>query len=220
MALASLADRLPPWAQDRLAGSGARTALVALVAVAVLAVGGVELMRAHGGSSPYPAAAAPAYPVTAGATPTALAGAPDQGSGSIVVDVSGRVRKPGLVTLPSGARVADAIGAAGGPTRPRDIRTVDLAAKVGDGQLLLVGESGTASAATGSTTGSTTAGPVDLSSATLDQLETIPGVGPVTAQKIIDFRSAHNGFSSVSQLQQVPGIGPAKYAEISPLVIS
>jgi competence protein ComEA len=139
---------------------------------------------------------------------------------SIVVDVGGRVRKPGLVTLPAGARVADAIDAAGGPLHPRELDRIDLAQRVADGQLLLVGvapATADPNAATGSSTSGPT-GPISLSAASIDVLETLPGVGPVTAQKIIDWRSAHGGFSSVEQLQQVPGIGPAHYAEISPLV--
>jgi competence protein ComEA len=143
-----------------------------------------------------------------------------EASGSIVVDVGGKVRKPGLVTLPTGARVADAITAAGGPLRSTELDRVDLAARVTDGQLLLVGVKGAAAApgttAAGDSTGSPA--PISLSDATVEQLETLPGVGPVTAQKIVDWRTAHGGFTSVSQLQQIPGIGPAHYSEISPLV--
>jgi competence protein ComEA len=146
-------------------------------------------------------------------------------SSSIVVDVGGRVRKPGLVTLPAGARVADALAAAGGPLRHKDIATLDLAARVSDGQLLLIGATSAPTGtdqADGSSTDSSADGstsPVSLSTATIDELETLPGVGPVTAQKIIDWRTAHNGFASVASLQEVPGIGPAKYAELSPLVV-
>jgi competence protein ComEA len=149
-------------------------------------------------------------------------------AGSIVVDVGGRVRKPGLVTLPAGARVADAIAAAGGPLHHREVATIDLAARVSDGQLLLVGVSNPGSGDAGtkgasdpggsSLPGAGATGSVGLNAATLEQLETLPGVGPVTAQKIIDWRTANNGFTDISQLQQVPGIGPAKYAELSPLV--
>src|SRR4051794_3002215 len=118
---------------------------------------------------------------------------------SIVVDVGGRVRRPGLVTVPVGSRVADALRAAGGALRPRDLLTLNLAAKVADGQLLLVGvpASGVAGAgAPGTTGGASTgpAGPVDLNSATAEQLDTLPGIGPILAQHILDWRTAHGGF--------------------------
>jgi competence protein ComEA len=139
------------------------------------------------------------------------AGAVDDGS-SIVVDVAGKVRHSGLVTLPVGARVADAIKAAGGAVRQRDLDEVDLAQRVTDGELLTVGPRHGRHASGASSK------LVDLSTASMTKLETLPGVGPVTAQKIVDWRTAHGGFTSVSELQQVSGIGPAHYAELSPLV--
>ena len=160
--------------------------------------------EASSGSSPDPYASALSSAVT---DPT-----------SIVVDVGGRVRKPGLVTLPQGARVADAIDAAGGPVHRRELVRVDLAARVSDGQLLLVGVGSVPAGGADGSAPSASPSPVPLNSASLDELETLPGVGPVTAQKIIDWRTAHGGFTSVEQLQQVSGIGPARYAELSPLV--
>jgi competence protein ComEA len=176
-----------------------------------------------GSTSPDPSASVGSN----GSAPAAGAGAASTASDSIVVDVGGRVRRPGLVTLPPGSRVADAIAAAGGALRRKDIATTDLAAKVGDGQLLLIGKPATSGAVAApdagsgggsSTDGSGSSAPVSLSSADLTTLETLPGVGPVTAQKIIDWRTAHNGFTSIEQLQQVPGIGPAHYAEVKALV--
>lgn len=122
--------------------------------------------------------------------------------------------------MPAGARVADAIAAAGGPLRHRELATTNLAARVTDGQLLTVGTKQAAAPSAPTTDASSTStGPsVDLNSATLEELETLPGVGPVTGQKIIDWRTAHSGFTSIEQLQQVSGIGPATYAELSPLV--
>jgi competence protein ComEA len=206
----ALAERLPPSLATRVEQASNRAVVTALaVLLTAIVVIGVKLHGHHStsygdyGGSSYGDTAATSAP----ADPTA------DGS-SIVVDVGGRVRHPGLVTLPTGARVADAIRAAGGPLRRRELARIDLAARVVDGQLLMVGVS---PASTGGA-GSGTAAPVSLSTASLDELETLPGVGPVTAQKIIDWRTAHGGFSSVSQLQQVSGIGPARYAQLSPLV--
>ena len=153
--------------------------------------------------APLPAPAAAALP-----TPTPA---------GIVVDVGGRVRRPGLVTLPLGSRVADAVKAAGGALRARDLMQVNLAAKVADGQLLLIGlpdgaGSDPAAAASG------TAGPVNLNSATIDQLDALPGIGPVLAQRILDWRSANGGFTTVRDLDQVSGIGDAIFSELEPLV--
>jgi competence protein ComEA len=237
-------DRLPLWAHGRVdrVSRGTVLPVVGLVLVALLGVFVVVHHRsaaaaAYAGSS-WPGSSAPeastqssssaAAGSAAPTSPTATGATTDSAaSGSIVVDVGGRVRRPGLVTLPPGARVADAIAAAGGALRHRDVATTDLAAKVGDGQLLLIGTTGAASASSpaggtsaGSTAGGATeaAAPVSLSSADLTTLETLPGVGPVTAQKILDWRTAHNGFTSIEQLQQVPGIGPAHYAAIQALV--
>jgi competence protein ComEA len=224
IALDWLRDRLPLATHDVLDRLGLGRALAA---VALLIIAGVVLvsMHHHSGSgragSTYPSTSRLSSGSTPGPDPYASA-LPSSVADpvSIVVDVGGRVRKPGLVTLPQGARVADAIAAAGGPLRHRELARIDLAARVTDGQLLLVGvKDPTASgvAAPGGSSDSPPA-PLDLDSATIDQLETLPGVGPVTAQKILDWRTAHGGFTSVDQLQQVPGIGPARYAELSPLV--
>ena len=194
--------------------------------VAVLIVG-MFLMHRQPASSTALASTPPTatgdLPVSSGSSGSTDASATDGAAGdgagdtgSIVVDVGGHVRHPGLVTLPPGSRVADALAAAGGPLAASDIASLDLAAKVSDGELLLVGVPGAPTGGTGSDGGST--GPVDLNSATVGELDALPGVGPVLAQHIVDFRTAHDGFSSVSQLQQVPGIGPAKFAELKDLV--
>jgi competence protein ComEA len=232
-----VADRLPLWAHG-LTGRVSRGTVLTVIALAVaLVVGAFVVVHHRSAGSPayagssWPGSSSP-DPSTAGAsstsaTSTDAASAASASSDSIVVDVGGRVRRPGLVTLPPGSRVADAIAAAGGALRRKDIATTDLAAKVGDGQLLLIGTSasggsgGSAGATSGggsSTDGSGASAPVSLSSADLTTLETLPGVGPVTAQKIIDWRTAHNGFTSIEQLQQVPGIGPSHYAEVKALV--
>jgi competence protein ComEA len=140
----------------------------------------------------------------------------------LVVDVAGRVRRPGLYRLPEGSRVDDAITAAGGPLRGVDLSSLNLAAKVADGQQILVGRPATglvgAVPAGGADVTSQSTAPVSLNSATLDQLEALPGVGPVLAQKIIDWRTANGGFTSIGQLTQVSGIGDVTFAEIQPLV--
>jgi competence protein ComEA len=200
--------RLPEWAAiriERMSGPGFASAIAALV-VLLVAVGiGIHHHRSQSTFSSY---SAPADDSPASDAPAA---AGDDGS-SIVIDVAGKVRHPGLVTLPLGARVADAVKAAGGALRHRDLARVDLAQRVTDGELLTIGRR----RGRGATGGGHQL--VDLSTASLTKLETLPGVGPVTAQKIVTWRSAHGGFTSVSELQQVSGIGPARYAELSPLV--
>src|SRR5690349_21643931 len=135
-----------------------------VVGLGVLVLSGYLLSRHHAAAAPQ-GDNAPA-PVTTAVTPSAA---------TIVVDVGGRVRHPGLVTLPVGARVADAIDAAGGALRPADIATIDLAAHVTDGQLLLIGVPG--EAAVGGATAGGSSGPVDLNTATVEQLDALPGVG-------------------------------------------
>jgi competence protein ComEA len=178
----------------------------AVVVVVALALAGRMLLRPTHASVPPPLrpahAAAPAKPTT------------------LYVDVVGAVRRPGLYRVRSGARVADAVAHAGGPTRKADLQLVNLAALVADGEQVVVprrGAGGAATAAAGAP-GSAPTGPVHLNGATLEQLDGLPGVGPVTAQKIIDYRTQHGGFGSVDELDAVPGIGPARLADLRPLV--
>jgi competence protein ComEA len=133
-----------------------------------------------------------------------------------VVDVSGAVRRPGVYRLPPGARVQDALRRAGGARHGADLQAVNLAAKVADGVQIVIprrGGSGS-SAPAGPTAAGAPAGPVNLNTATAEQLDTLDGVGPATAAKILAFRQQHGGFSSVSQLDQIPGIGPKKLAAL------
>ena len=130
-------------------------------------------------------------------------------AGEVVVAVAGRVRKPGLVRLPPGARVADAVEAAGGALPDADLSTLNLARKVTDGELITVGIPG--ATASGSAGGG---GLVNLNTATLEQLQTLPGVGPVLAQRILDYRTQQGGFRSVADLRKVTGIGDAKYNDL------
>ena len=131
--------------------------------------------------------------------------------------VVGAVRRAGLVRLSEGARVADALERAGGPTRRADLTAVNLAAPVADGQQIVVplrvtGAAGAAGAATGAPAR------VSLASATLEQLDELPGIGPVTAQKILDWRQAHGPLRSVDDLDAIPGIGPARVEQLRDLV--
>jgi len=138
----------------------------------------------------------------------------------VVVDVAGDVRRPGLHSVPAGSRVEDAIVAAGGATRKAQLDAVNLAAPVADGEQIVVPGSGAGGvAAASSPAGSSPSAPLDLNSATLEQLEALPGIGPVTAQKILDYRQQHGAFHAVSELEGVPGIGPAHVAQLKGLVI-
>jgi competence protein ComEA len=143
-------------------------------------------------------------------------------SSRVVVDVVGAVRRPGLYRLAQGSRIADAVARAGGATRKADLAQVNLAAPLADGEQVIVPRRGAAPAAASSggaaAPGAPTA-PVQLSTATLEQLDTLPGVGPVTAQKILDYREKHGAFSSVDELDAVPGIGPKRLEQLRELVV-
>jgi len=190
---------MPELSQDR------RRLLVAgVVAVVALALGGRVLLRPHTASVPPPIRVAR----SASGTKTAR----------LYVDVVGAVRRPGLYRLPSDARVADAVQRAGGPVRKADLELINLAALVADGEQVVVPRRGAAAGATSGGGSAPSSGPVHLNSATLEQLDALPGVGPVTAQKIIDYRTRHGGFGSVDELDAVSGIGPARLADLRPLV--
>jgi len=133
--------------------------------------------------------------------------------GDLVVDVTGAVRRPGVYRMPAGSRVNDAVLRAGGPEPRAELEAVNLAARLADGQQVVVPERlpGGAAAAT---TGATEDGPISLGTATVEQLEEIDGIGPVTAGDIVKFRDEHGGLSSIEQLDQVPGIGPATMAAL------
>ena len=167
----------------------------AAVLVVLLVLAGRTLLRSGHSAMPPPVrVAAPAR-----TAPVA----------KLYVDVVGAVRRPGLYRVSEGARVADAVARAGGATRNAQLELVNLATRVADGEQVVVPRRGSAAVASG---------PVHLNSATLEQLDTLPGVGPVTAQKIIDYRLQHGGFGSVDELDAVPGIGPARLANLRGLV--
>lgn len=169
------------------------------VAVALLLVG-ARAIRAQGGDS---AASFVSSPSASGGISLKSGG-----GGDIVVDVAGAVRRPGVYRLPAGARVVDAIGRAGGPAGGAMLEGINRAARLTDGQQVMVPEGGPGG--TIETTGAGAEdGPIGLGAATVEQLETIDGIGPVTAGKIVEYRDQHGGLASVDQLDQVSGIGPA-----------
>jgi competence protein ComEA len=177
-------------------------------AVAVVFLVALFLISRHhsGGATAAPLRVAPIAPAAGPAAAKV-----------IVVDVAGAVARPGLYRLKQGARVADAVARAGGLTRRAERSAVNLAAPVADGQQVLVAARGSAGAAVGGVPAP--GSPVSLSSATAEQLDTLPGIGPVTAQKIVAYRQAHGPFTSLEGLDAIPGIGPARLANLQGLVV-
>jgi competence protein ComEA len=146
--------------------------------------------------------------------------------GGLVVQVVGAVRRPGLYRLAAGSRVADAVSRAGGATRRADTELINLAAPLADGTQIVVPRKAAPGAAPGGIAGAGGSaggegepqGPIHLNTATLADLDSLPGIGPVTAQRILDYRQKHGAFSSVDDLDAVPGIGPARMAQLRDLV--
>jgi competence protein ComEA len=136
----------------------------------------------------------------------------------LFVNVVGAVRRPGLYTLKDGSRVADAVIRAGGPTPKAQIELLNLAARIADGEQIVVPRRGLATRGASASGASAATGPVHLNSATLEQLDALPGVGPVTAQKILDYRQQHGAFGSVDELDAIAGIGPARLEQLRGLV--
>ncbi|WP_244320716.1 ComEA family DNA-binding protein [Streptomyces melanosporofaciens] len=232
----ALRERLPVWLQLRC-GMELRT--VAALAVALLAAvafaayhfwtGRPQTVRAP---DPEPPRAAPSEP---GPMPRGRL-TPSGGGRTVVVDVTGKVRRPGLRKLPPGARVADALEAAGGVRPGADLSGLNRARPLVDGEQIVVGapEGGPPApgAAAGPAAGAPNApngpnapagpgvpgGSVSLNSATAEQLDTLPGVGPVLARHILDYRTQHGGFRSIDELREVNGIGERRFADLRPLV--
>jgi competence protein ComEA len=141
---------------------------------------------------------------------------------SIVVSVVGQVARPGLVTLPEGARVADALRDTGGVVPGVDLGALNLARRLADGEQIYVGVPAPPGAdpISAATDEPGVVDKVDLNAATLAGLDTLPGVGPVTAQRIMDWRTEHGRFDSVDQLREIDGIGPSKFAKLRDLVVA
>jgi competence protein ComEA len=194
-----------------------RRVLAGVLVLALVLLLGVRFLARPG------SAAGPGAPPIVGSAEAAGAGAPAP-EPRLVVYVVGAVRRPGVYRLAEGTRVEDAVGRAGGPTRAADLTAVNLAAPLADGEQVLVPGRipGPVAAAEGAPVpggASGSAGPVQLSIATVEQLDTLPGIGPVTAQKIVDYRTAHGPFHSVDDLDEVPGIGPARVEQLRSLVV-
>lgn len=215
-------DRLPSAVRGARMDAGSRgvfalavVALLAAVVALVMAWSSAARPAAAGKSIPVPGVAVPRLSAspTVRATPSV---APD-----VVVDVAGKVRRPGLVKLAEGSRVADAIAAAGGELPGTATVGLSLARRLVDGEQLLIGMPqvaavsgpGSSSAASGAPVG-----PVDLNTATVSDLDALPGIGPVLAQRVVDWRSAHGSFTSVDQLREVSGLGGKKFDSLAPLV--
>ena len=140
-------------------------------------------------------------------------------SSRVVVDVVGAVRRPGLYRLPQRARIADAVTRAGGSTAKADLAQVNLAAPLADGEQIVIPQRGVSATANAGAAARPPSAPVQLSTATIEQLDSLPGVGPVTAQKILDYRQEHGAFHSVDELDAVPGIGPKRLDQLRDLVV-
>lgn len=177
--------------------SRTQVVVYAAVAIALLLVGARAIRGAGGDEVSF--ASADAAPAEGGFS---ISGE----SGDLVVDVTGAVRDPGVYRMPAGSRVNDAVARAGGAAPRAQLEAINLAARLADGQQVVVPERLPGG---GAATGVDGEGPISLGTATVEQLEEIEGIGPVTAEAIVGFRDEHGGLSSVEQLDQVSGIGPA-----------
>jgi competence protein ComEA len=176
------------------------------VAIALLLVG-ARAIRAEGSSgSSYSSSSSSD---SSGGGGGGISFSPSGQASDVIVDVTGAVGRPGVYRLPAGSRVTDAVDRAGGASGKAQLEAINLAARLADGQQVVVPEQGPGGASVSAGASSTEEGPISLGTATVEQLDTIDGIGPVTAQDIIDFREQHGGLGSVDQLDQVSGIGPA-----------
>ncbi|MFB6718628.1 helix-hairpin-helix domain-containing protein [Kribbella sp. NPDC056345] len=193
-----------------------------LVLAAVLLIGlgwaGCTVIRARPSPIPDtrpPTTLATGAPVTQPTSPSST-GKPTT---TVVIHVAGKVHRPGLVRAPTGSRVADALTLAGGPLRGVDLSSLNLARQLTDGEQIVVGipTPPTAPVGTSPVVPPTTT-PLNLNTATVPQLDALPGVGPVLAQRILDYRTENGPFATVDQLQEVPGVGPKKFDSLKPHV--
>lgn len=241
---AALRERMPVWVQTRcglerrsVVALGVLFVVAAVFAVQHFWVGRTQPVRAPevvravapygtGGDegSSTTGKGAESSPASAGAR--GVSSAAGATGAEIVVDVSGKVRKPGVHRLPAGSRVTDALRAAGGVRSGTNTEGLNLARFLVDGEQIVVGGpapaavpgAGGAAGSTGTGVGAGPGAPVSLNTGTAEQLNTLPGVGPVLAQHIIDYRTQHGGFRSVDELRQVNGIGDRRFADLRDLV--
>ncbi|MEX2106122.1 MAG: ComEA family DNA-binding protein [Solirubrobacterales bacterium] len=180
--------------------SRAQVVVYGVIAVALLLVGARAIRGETNAGASFPDASASA----SGDAGFTISG---QG-GDVVVDVTGAVARPGVYRMPAGSRVNDAVRRAGGAGARAELEAINLAARLADGQQVVVPERGPAGIAVAAGVGEEE-GPISLGTATVEQLDTIDGIGPVTAGDIVEFRDQHGGLASIVQLDQVSGIGPA-----------
>lgn len=213
----------PVSSRDRLVAASAavRSRKPSHLAAAAVTAGGivvaiaVAIVAVRGAPAP-PEALLPLAVTDAGSPSAGAAGAAPEPDPPAYVHAAGAVARPGVYRVSPGGRVADVVDAAGGPGPDADLDQVNLAARVADGERVYVpraGEAPPAGAGAGAP-GGASAGPVDLNTATLDQLDALPGVGPATAQAILDHRSERGRFASVDELLEVRGIGDARLAAL------
>lgn len=215
----ALRERLPVWLQSRcgVERRGTVALAVLLVVAALFAVQHFWVGRPESVSAPQVVRTRPTYAKAPGARGDVGDGPATLG-GQIVVDIGGKVRAPGIRRLPAGSRVADALRAAGGVRPGVNTDGLNRARFLVDGEQVVVGESAAAVAPAGTAAPSGPAAQVSLNTATEDQLDTLPGVGPVLARHIIDYRTRHAGFRSVDELRQVNGIGDRRFTDLRDLV--
>ncbi len=204
-----------------------RLALYVALALAVCLLGGRYLLSQASSPAPPGGGGARTGTTSAGAVPDGASSSVSvqrADGGRVTVHVAGAVRRPGVYRLAADARVDDALRSAGGPRARADLTAVNLAARLEDGRQVLVPEraaAGVAAVGGAGTAGAAPAAPgaaINLNTATLEQLDTLDGVGPGIAQRILDYREQHGAFSRVEELGEVPGIGAKRLATLTPLV--
>ncbi|UBI38888.1 helix-hairpin-helix domain-containing protein [Streptomyces mobaraensis] len=245
-------ERLPLWVQLRCGIEPRTLAALAIVLAAAGLFAAFHFWTGRPRTVPAPTRETPVAaplpsvrarpgappPAPVAAVPVPPAGTPGPSTGGVVVDVSGKVRRPGIQRLPAGSRVVDALDAAGGASPGVDMTGLNRARVLADGEQIVVGvppgagpplpntpartndagPGGGLRPATGTTPATGANGPLSLNAATVEQLDALPGVGPVLAQHIVDYRTQHGGFRSVTDLRQVNGIGARRFADLRPLV--
>jgi competence protein ComEA len=225
-----LQDRLPARLQGRVRIGAPHLAALAVLVAAVMAALAWTSVRASDPGDLVPArsltgATTGSAPLVTPAAVPVGAASPSAGTASapaeVVVDVAGKVRRPGIVRLPAGSRVVDAVQAAGGPRRGVELSGLNLARVLVDGEQVVVGlpaPTGVAASAASLPGAGPPGALVNINTATQAELETLPGIGPVTAQAILQWRTDNGAFSAVDELMEVSGIGEATLADVAPFV--